>query len=111
MTKSALLTALRENHQAFLNTFLTISEAQFLACPPDKWTAGQHLEHILRAVNPLALAVRLPKFVLKMMFGKSNRPSKTYEGLVEKYQSHSKMEARLWADTFRIKYLTSKNKV
>ncbi|MDH5368039.1 MAG: DinB family protein, partial [Cyclobacteriaceae bacterium] len=38
-----------------------------------------------RSVKPLREALMLPKFKLKLVFGKANRPSKTYGGLVKKY--------------------------
>lgn len=53
--------------------------------PPEKWNAGQQLDHLIRAVSPLAQGLRLPKFIISIIFGKSNRPSKTYEELVKKY--------------------------
>jgi hypothetical protein len=34
----------------------------------------------------LAWGLRVPKFMLRLIFGKSNRPSKSYDDLVLKYQ-------------------------
>lgn len=87
MTRSEIQQTLRANHQSFLDLVKGLSEAQFNQAPDGKWTPGQHLEHIQRAVAPLAKGVGLPKFVLKWVFGKANRPSKTYEGLVQKYKN------------------------
>jgi hypothetical protein len=52
----------------------------------EKWTAGQQLDHLIRAVKPLTQGFILPSFVFGLLFGKSNRPGKTYEELVEKYK-------------------------
>ena len=52
-----------------------------------KWTAGQQLDHIILSVTPLAKALLLPRFILKRLFGKANRPSKDYDSLVKKYLS------------------------
>jgi hypothetical protein len=38
------------------------------------------------SIKPLNLALSLPDWFLKMYVGKANRPSKTYEELVEKYK-------------------------
>ncbi len=62
-----------------------MNEREFMQVMPGKWTAGQHLEHLCRSVRPLSLGLKLPKFMPKLLFGKANRPSKTYEGLVNKY--------------------------
>jgi hypothetical protein len=45
------------------------------------------MEHLYLSVKPLTKALQLPHFILRFIFGKANRPSKTYEGLVEKYSS------------------------
>ena len=55
--------------------------------PNGKWSAGQNLEHLIRAIKPLQLAYALPKFVLTVLFGKTNRPSLTYDELVIKYKT------------------------
>jgi hypothetical protein len=64
-----------------------LSNEQFSFSPPDKWNAGQQLDHLIRSIKPLNLAYALPGAVLKLRFGVANRPSKTYAGLVEKYES------------------------
>lgn len=87
MDKKQIQKALVEHHQRFIGVVSGLSESQFSIAPADKWTAGQHLEHIQLAVNPIAKALILPRFVLRRVLAKANRPSKTYEGLVEKYQT------------------------
>lgn len=76
---------LSERHQAFTNFVDGLSREQFLASKPGKWTAGQQLEHILLAVKPVRLAFSLPKFLLKLIWGTSNRKGRTYEELVKRY--------------------------
>jgi len=71
-----------------VNNYLKgLSKEEFEFAPPEKWNAGQQLDHLIRSIKPLNLAYALPSFVLKMKFGLANRPSKTYTGLVEKYES------------------------
>jgi hypothetical protein len=86
MTKNDIIKALRENHEAFIAKLQTLGEQAFLASPTGKWTAGQQLEHIVLSTSPLVLGLRMPKFVLRWVFGTANRPSKSYEDLVLKYQ-------------------------
>ena len=73
-------------HGNFTTTLRSLSQEDFQRKPKQKWTAGQQLEHIIKSVQPLDMALGLPLFVLKMKFGLANRPSKTYEALVSKYQ-------------------------
>jgi len=87
MTKSEITSLLAEKHKLFISEFESLSEHQFCSSVNDKWSAAQQLDHIVRAVQPVVLAFTLPGFVLKMFFGQANRPSKTYEALVEKYKN------------------------
>ena len=64
-----------------------LDKAAFEHAPPGKWNAGLQLDHLIRSMKPLNLAYSLPGFILKWKFGIANRPSKTYTGLVEKYES------------------------
>jgi hypothetical protein len=89
MNKSATLEHLRDNHFRFIKLINNLSDSDFLHSNNGKWTAGQQLEHIVKSVTPVNLAMVLPHFFLRIAFGKANRPSKSYEGLVEKY--HAKL--------------------
>lgn len=86
MSKSEIQRLLKENHVRFLNNVTTLSDSDFLYSNNGKWTAGQQLEHVVKSVRPVVLAFRLPAFLLKVIFGKANRPSKDYNALVEKYK-------------------------
>lgn len=87
MNKSTLTATLLSNHREFQNYLAGLNEAQLLASKNDKWTAVQQLEHICLSVQPVGLAFIIPKFLLKLVFGKANRPSKTYDQLIEKYKA------------------------
>ena len=85
--KSEIIVALDKNITEFNNYILSLDKDQFEISPEGKWSAGQNLEHLIRAIKPLQPAFGLPKFILKIFFGKANRPSKSYEDLVAKYKS------------------------
>lgn len=53
---------------------------------PGKWTAAQHLDHLIRCTGPLNKGLRLPKPDLEERFGTLKRPEMNYEELVKKYQ-------------------------
>lgn len=85
MNKFALIESMTENHQRFTNYMNILTEQEYLFAMPEKWSAGQQLDHLVRSTKPLLLAVRLPYFIVQLIFGKANRPSKSYEELIEKY--------------------------
>lgn len=58
---------------------------RFTQGPEGKWTTGQHITHLIKSTKPLNQALRLPKFQLKAMFGKPNRPVRTYDEVVNRY--------------------------
>lgn len=88
MDKKQIKEKLIENHQIFAEYILSLSESEFMFALDDKWTAGQQLDHIFRGVSPVKMALSLPKFVPKILFGKPNRSSTSYENLVSNYQGN-----------------------
>lgn len=90
MTKQAIIQKLEFNHREFIDLIASLNETDFMLSVNNKWTAGQHLEHIYLAVSPLSKGLRLPLLFLKIFFGSANRPSKTYEALIAKY--HDKLQ-------------------
>jgi len=85
--KLHIVSALNEKVDAFNNYIEPLNKEQFEATPNGKWSAGQNLDHLIRAIKPLQLAYGLPKFALLILFGKTNRPSRTYDELVTKYRT------------------------
>jgi hypothetical protein len=75
-----------ENHRLFSDFITSLSNEDFLLSNNQKWTPGQQLDHMRRSVQPLAKGIRLPKWLLKIIFLKSNRPGKSYDELINKYR-------------------------
>ena len=80
------MAALDERVAAFNEYISAQDKLRFENTPGGKWSAGQNIDHLVRSIKPLQLAYSLPKFILRLLFGKANRPSKTYEELVNKYK-------------------------
>lgn len=91
MNISELQQKLNESHAQFISTIRNVPDVDFTKSVNQKWTAGQQLEHIIKSVSPVNQAFGLPGFALKMLFGKANRASRTYDQLVEKYQGKLKL--------------------
>lgn len=87
MNKQELIEKLKQNHAAFIVFVSDLNERDFTFAPDGKWTAGQQLDHIVRGVSPLKKALSLPNFVPKLLFGKADRASMSYDDLVKTYQA------------------------
>ncbi|MBL7859074.1 MAG: DinB family protein [Cyclobacteriaceae bacterium] len=86
MNKAELKQELAKHHQEFIRLVESFSEKEIAESRNGKWSPAQQLDHIVKSVSPVTLAFSLPKFLLKIIFGSANRPSKTYETLIEKYK-------------------------
>ena len=80
---SALLSNRYNEFKAYVNE---LSKDEYEYAPEGKWHAGQHAEHLLKSVKPVASGLGMPKFLIRQKFGKANRPSKTYDALVARYR-------------------------
>ena len=87
MKKQEILEKLSENYRSFGEMIAGLSENDFTFSKPGKWTAGQQLEHLCKSVKPLARGLLMPTIGIAAMFGKSERPSISYEELVKNYQA------------------------
>lgn len=63
-----------------------INNELFFYPPADKWSIAQNIEHLIIAAKSTIPAYNLPKFIVRLYAGKTNRPSRTYDELVAKYQ-------------------------
>ncbi|HUR65081.1 MAG TPA: DinB family protein [Chitinophagaceae bacterium] len=64
----------------------SLSEEQFFYQPVEKWSVAQQIKHLVSATNMAALAFRLPKVLVRIVGGKPNRKSRTFDELVAKYE-------------------------
>lgn len=86
MILQELIDNLKKNHTAFTDYINSLTAEEFMSSRNEKWSPGQQLDHIRISVKPVAQALAMPKLGLKTMFGKANRPSKSYDELVAKYK-------------------------
>ena len=94
MKKEELAKLLQDNHEQLIELIRKLSDVDFCYTPDGKWSAAQQLDHLVRSVSPVNMALGIPKFILQWRFGKANRPSKTYEALIEKYTNKLKEGGR-----------------
>ncbi len=85
MNKEEIVQSLQENHAKFIQQIHALQDVEFCYVPEGKWSAAQQLDHLVRSVSPVRMALNIPKFILQWRFGLANRPSLTFEKLVNKY--------------------------
>lgn len=73
---------------AFTEFNNTLTEEEFFFRPPAKWSPAQQTRHLIISTRTARLAYRLPGFIVRWVGGRPNRPSRTYEELVERYRQH-----------------------
>jgi DinB superfamily len=84
-SKEDILKGIEQNYSLFLEAISSFSEQKFAQIPPDgKWSVGQHLDHLIRSTKPLNMVLDFP--IILRIFGKANRPSRSFDELVAKYQ-------------------------
>ncbi|MBC7949187.1 MAG: DinB family protein [Chitinophagaceae bacterium] len=87
MNQKEIIEKLETSHREFSHFIMSLNDAQLTTAPEGKWKPIQHLDHICRSVGAVSQALMLPKIVIRLVVGISNRPSKSYDALVEKYKS------------------------
>lgn len=86
MDREALAQLLQQNYLHVIDQIRNLSDLELLYAPKDKWNALQQLDHLIKSVTPVNMAMGIPKFVLSWRFGIANRPSRSYDALVDRYQ-------------------------
>jgi hypothetical protein len=86
MDRTAIIASLQQNHEAFIECIHTLPTGQWNASHQGKWSPAQQLDHILRSVGPVHMAMGLPKWFLRLAFGKPNRAARTFDALIERYK-------------------------
>jgi hypothetical protein len=78
--------AITQNYDEFAQWITNQPDEYFDQGPEGKWSTGQHLGHLIQSTDPLNMALNMPRVALKMQFGKPNRPCRSYEEVVSRYQ-------------------------
>lgn len=86
LSKIEISKSLEDSTKEFSTFCSGISNEQFFRQPVDKWSVAQNIKHLITSAKMTKLAYRLPKFMVRIYTGKPNRPSRSYDELVAKYQ-------------------------
>lgn len=86
-TCEEIIVAWNERSVHLLDWFQAMSPGNFERGPEGRWSAGQHLDHLVRSVKPLTMALRIPKVALRRLFGPADRDSVSFEVLADRYEA------------------------
>lgn len=86
MQKTEIQQDLVNQHKELMTFLNGLSDAEIHHQNDGKWSALQNVEHLLKSIQVVNPAVRKPSILLRSAFGKPNRPARTYEELVQRYQ-------------------------
>ena len=86
MDKEEIIKRSKEIFNQFADVCLQIPDETFFFQPNEKWSIAENADHLIRAIKTTQLAYSLPKSIVKLVGGKPNRASRSYEELVKKYK-------------------------
>ena len=86
LTKEEIIFQLNTVTKEFVDSCSIINNQVFFRQPANKWSIAQDILHLITSADTTRLAFSLPKFIVRWYTGKPNRPSRTYDELVAKYQ-------------------------
>ena len=86
MNKSELLSGLKDSNQRVISWFAGIPANMFFQREGEVWSASDNLDHLIKSHKPIAMALKLPKFTLRAMFGSAEQPSHSYEAVCGVYK-------------------------
>lgn len=89
MNTEEICKLLKQNESALLDLYKTKGAIFWHTQPEGKWKASQHLVHLVQSTTPLLKALGYPSFIVRWKFGSCNRPSRSYDEVVNRY--HEKL--------------------
>ncbi len=85
MDKDAIADLIEAKHSELITWLENQSDDSWILGPEGKWTTGQQTLHLLQSIIPLNNALSLPKYLLRLKFGKANRPVRSYDAIAKRY--------------------------
>lgn len=85
--KPELLAALESMRVSEVGYWRGLDAVAFARPLGGAWSPADNVRHLRKTTAPVARALRLPRLVLWMMFGRATRPSSAYRALVTRYRA------------------------
>jgi hypothetical protein len=85
MDREQLIAAVDRVHNENAEYWSSFETAAFFTKLGEAWSPAENVRHLVKSIRPVVKALSTPRFVLRLMFGKSRRSSVTYDELVTRY--------------------------
>jgi hypothetical protein len=86
MDKTEIADLLEEKHKDLFLWLENQSLENWEKGPEEKWTLGQHIQHLVDSLQLLNNALSYPRFFLKYKFGVCNREPRSYDRVAKNYE-------------------------
>ena len=84
-TRQELLDSLSSMHALATRFWDGLPLEYFFTPFREKWSPAENVLHLNKSTRPVALALRLPMIVPRLLFGSSNEPSRSYSQILLAY--------------------------
>jgi hypothetical protein len=84
-TRDEIAASLRQLHTDSLRYWGEFDTDEFFRPLGTAWSPAQNVRHLTKSIRPVAKALRMPRLVLWVLFGRARTPSGSYEQVVERY--------------------------
>lgn len=64
-----------------------LADDAFFAPQGEAWSPAVHVRHLSKSARPLTAAMRLPRWLLRLRFGRPRAPSRSFDAMRSLYQS------------------------
>jgi len=87
-SREQLLAAFAGVHSQATDVWRRCSDGQFFAAAANGgWSPARNVTHLVDSLSAVARALRLPRFVPRLLFGAARQPSRSFEEVVLAYRS------------------------
>jgi hypothetical protein len=86
-TRADILESLKELQSTGINFWSDFDAAQFTTPIGEAWSPADNVRHLIKSTLPVTRALKLPKLLLRTLFGESKQPSVSFDDLRSRYQS------------------------
>lgn len=85
MNKKEIALEVKVAYLEFMAVINAMTEDEYTFQFQEKWSAAHQLEHIVLCVQPLVQVYGMNPTAIEQMFGRTNRPNRSYEELKDLY--------------------------
>jgi hypothetical protein len=85
-SREEIFAALKRLREDGLGFWAGMDSSRFASPFGEAWSPADNVRHLIKSTLPVTKGLKLPGFVLRMLFGAAREPSQSYTGLRTKYQ-------------------------